>query len=148
VAAGAAWWPLARHVARADEAPYPNHPIRAVPFGTAGGPIDGISRIYGDKLQQRWGQPVVVDPRPGASGVIAANAVAKAAPAGYTWLVTLPLTHINEAILHANLPYDPVRDLGLRSANPRCRATRRWRHWRATSSSRPTTAASAAAGRP
>jgi tripartite-type tricarboxylate transporter receptor subunit TctC len=108
--AGALALPLGAGPVRADPAPYPSRPIRAVPFGTGGGPIDGITRIYGDKLQQRWGQPVIVDPRPGASGVLAANAVAKAPADGYTLLFTLPLTHINEAILRPNLPYDPLRD--------------------------------------
>jgi len=108
LAAGAL--PVSLSALQAQGAPYPNRPIRAVPFGTGGGPIDGITRVYADKLQLRWGQPIVVDPRPGASGVIAANDVARAAPDGYTILFTLPLTHINEAILRAKLPYDPVRD--------------------------------------
>ena len=89
---------------------YPNHLIRIVPFGTAGGPIDSISRIYAEKLQQRWGQPLIVEAKPGASGTLAADAVAKAAPDGYTILVTLPLTHINNAILQTKLPYDPLKD--------------------------------------
>ena len=66
----------APHVARAQT--FPNHVIRIVPFGTAGGPIDSIARLYGEKLKARWGQPVVVDAKPGASGTLAADAVAKA----------------------------------------------------------------------
>lgn len=89
---------------------FPTRPVRIIPFGTAGGPIDTLSRIYGDKLQQRWSQPIVVESKPGASGILAADAVAKAAPDGYTVLVTLPLTHINNAILQPKLPYDPLRD--------------------------------------
>ena len=89
---------------------FPTRAVRIIPFGTAGGPIDTLSRIYGDKLQQRWSQPIVVEPKPGASGILAADAVAKAAPDGYTVLVTLPLTHINNAILQPRLPYDPLRD--------------------------------------
>lgn len=88
---------------------FPNRPLKIVPFGTAGGPIDTLARIYGDKLQQRWGQPIVVETRPGASGIIAADYVAKAAPDGYTVMMTLPLTHVNNAILQAKLPYDPVK---------------------------------------
>lgn len=89
---------------------FPNRPIRIVPFGTAGGPIDGIARAYGDKLQARWGQAIVVDAKPGASGVIAADFVAKSPPDGHTVMVTLPLTHVNVPILNPRLPYDPVRD--------------------------------------
>lgn len=95
--------------ARAQGA-FPSRPIRIVPFGTAGGPIDTLARVYGDKLAARFGQPVVVDAKPGASGIIAADFVAKAAPDGHTVLFTLPLTHVNNAILHAKLPYHPVND--------------------------------------
>ncbi|MDB5820300.1 MAG: tripartite tricarboxylate transporter substrate binding protein, partial [Rhizobacter sp.] len=80
--------------AQATAADFPNHLVRIVPFGAGGGPIDGISRIYAEKLQQRFGQPIIVDARPGASGTIAADYVAKSAPDGYTILITLPLTHI------------------------------------------------------
>ena len=62
---GAATW--------AQDAAYPSRPIRIVPFGTAGGPIDIIARLYGERLTQRWGQPVVVDAKPGASGILAAD---------------------------------------------------------------------------
>lgn len=89
---------------------FPSRPLRIVPFGTSGGPIDTLARVYGEKLQQRWGQPVVIDPRPGASGIIAADFVAKAAPDGHTVMMTLPLTHVNNAILQDKLPYDPVKD--------------------------------------
>ncbi|MDR1968803.1 MAG: tripartite tricarboxylate transporter substrate binding protein [Burkholderiaceae bacterium] len=84
--------------------------MHILPFGAAGGPVDALARIYADKLQQRWGQSVLVEPKPGASGVIAADAVAKAAPDGYTVMFTLPLTHIHNAILQPKLPYDPVKD--------------------------------------
>lgn len=89
---------------------FPSRPVKIVPFGTAGGPIDGIARIYGEKLQQRWGQPIIVEAKPGASGIVAADAVAKAPPDGYTVFLTLPLTHVNAAILNPKLPYDPVKD--------------------------------------
>jgi tripartite-type tricarboxylate transporter receptor subunit TctC len=90
--------------------PFPNKVIRIVPFGTGGGPIDTLARVYGEKLQQRWGQSVIVDAKPGASGIIAADFVAKAAPDGHTVMFTLPLTHVNNAILQPKLPYDPVKD--------------------------------------
>lgn len=94
----------------AQTGPFPNRPVRIVPFGTAGGPIDGLARAYGEKLQQRWGQSIIVDAKPGASGIIAADFVAKSAPDGHTVMMTLPLTHVNNAILQAKLPYDPVKD--------------------------------------
>ena len=89
---------------------FPARPIRIVPFGTAGGPIDTLARLYGDKLKARWGQPVIVEPRPGASGILAADYVAKAPPDGHTVLMTLSLTHINNAIIQPKLPYDPAKD--------------------------------------
>jgi tripartite-type tricarboxylate transporter receptor subunit TctC len=91
-------------------APFPDRVIRIIPFGTAGGPIDTLARVYADQLQHRWGQNVIVDPKPGASGIIAADFVAKAPPDGYTVLLTMPLTHVNNAILMPKLPYDPVKD--------------------------------------
>ena len=91
-------------------AAFPNRVIRIVPFGTAGGPIDTLARVYGEKLQQRWGQAAIIDAKPGASGIIAADFVAKAAPDGHTVMFTLPLTHVNVAILQPKLPYDPVKD--------------------------------------
>lgn len=95
---------------RAQTAAFPSRPIRLVPFGTAGGPIDTLARSYGEKLQARWGQAIIVDPKPGASGIIAADFVARSAPDGHTVMVTLPLTHVNVPILQSRVPYDPVRD--------------------------------------
>ncbi|MGJ7556272.1 Bug family tripartite tricarboxylate transporter substrate binding protein [Variovorax sp. RB3P1] len=89
---------------------FPNRVVRIVPFGSPGGPMDVIARIYAEKLKTRWSQPVIVEARPGASGTIAADTVAKAAPDGYTVLLTLPLTHINNVVLQPKLPYDPVKD--------------------------------------
>ena len=89
---------------------FPSKVIRLVPFGAAGGPIDTLTRAYGEKLQKRWGQSVIVDTKPGASGIIAADFVAKSPPDGHTVMFTLPLTHVNNAILMPKLPYDPVAD--------------------------------------
>ncbi|MDM0034192.1 tripartite tricarboxylate transporter substrate binding protein [Variovorax sp. J22P271] len=89
---------------------FPSRAMKIIPFGSGGGPIDVIARVYAEKLKQRWGQPVIVDARPGASGTIAADAVAKAPPDGYTVLMTLSLTHINNVILQTRLPYDPLKD--------------------------------------
>jgi tripartite-type tricarboxylate transporter receptor subunit TctC len=96
--------------ARAQTGAFPSKLVRIVPFGSPGGPIEILSRTYADKLQQRWGQSVIVEAKPGASGILAADSVAKAPPDGHTVMFTLPLTHINNAILHPKLPYDPVKD--------------------------------------
>ncbi len=101
---------LAGGQALAQTPPFPSKVIRIVPFGTGGGPIDTLARVYAEKLQQRWGQPVIVDAKPGASGIIAADFVAKAPPDGHTVMFTLPLTHVNVPILQAKVPYDPFKD--------------------------------------
>lgn len=89
---------------------FPSRMVRIVPFGSAGAPIDTLARVYAEKLQPRWSQPFIVDAKPGASGIIAADYVAKAPADGHTVMFTLPLTHVNNAILQPKLPYDPVRD--------------------------------------
>lgn len=101
--------PFLHPVARAQSG-FPNRLVRIVPFGTAGGPIDTLARAYAERLQARWGQPFIVEAKPGASGIIAADFVAKAPPDGHTVLFTLPLTHVNVPILQSKVPYDPVRD--------------------------------------
>ena len=107
---GAGLAAIAAGPVRAQAPPFPDRLIRVVPFGSAGGPMDVIARFYGEKLKQRWGQPVIIDARPGASGTIAADYVAKAAPDGYTVMLTLPITHINNVVLQSRLPYDPLKD--------------------------------------
>lgn len=94
---------------RAQTPPFPSRLIRIVPFGTGGGPIDTIARVYAEKLAARWGQTVIVEPKPGASGIVAADSVAKSPPDGHTVFFTLPLTHVNVPILQ-KVPYDPARD--------------------------------------
>ncbi len=89
---------------------YPSKPIRLVIGYTPGGGNDLIGRIVAARLQEKLGQPVVVDNKPGAQSIVAAELVAKAAPDGYTLLMAPsgPLT-INPAV-YAKLPYDPVKD--------------------------------------
>lgn len=89
---------------------FPAKPVRIIPFGTAGGPIDTLARLYADKLRERWKQTVIVEPKPGASGTLAADTVARAPADGTTFLFTLSLTHINNVVLQKNIPYDPFRD--------------------------------------
>ena len=90
---------------------YPNKPVRVVVHNTPGSALDIVARRVGARLADQWGQPVVVDNRAGAGGVIATDAVAKAAPDGYTLLAGAdgPITIL--PALAASLPYDPRRDL-------------------------------------
>ena len=88
---------------------YPNKPIRIVVGFSAGSTTDILARTVGQKLNEAWGQPVVVDNRPGAGGVGASNAVATAAPDGYTLLV-VSAGHAASAAMYAKLPYDALND--------------------------------------
>ena len=88
---------------------YPAKSIRLVVAFSAGGTPDMLARMLGQKMGETWGQPVVIENRPGAGGTIAANIVAKAAPDGYTLLATSPGFTVSAA-LQPNLPYDPLKD--------------------------------------
>jgi tripartite-type tricarboxylate transporter receptor subunit TctC len=89
---------------------YPAKPIRLVVPFPAGGSLDVVARAIGQKLTEAWGQPVVIDNRPGAGGNIGADLVAKAAPDGYTILEGALSTHAVNVSLYSKMPYDPVRD--------------------------------------
>lgn len=88
---------------------YPNKPIRIVVPYPPGGFNDTLARTVGAKLQAAWGQPVVVDNRPGGGTVIGTDSVAKAPADGYTLLVTPFAFAVNQSLLK-KLPYDPVKD--------------------------------------
>ena len=76
--------------ARAAEQPYPSRPVRLIVANTPGGAPDVVARLVATKLTELWGQSIVVDNRPGATGLIAADALARAAPDGYTlWINTM-----------------------------------------------------------
>ncbi len=94
--------------ARADD--YPSQPVRIVVPGAAGGVLDIAVRKISDKLSRSLGQPVIVDNRPGANGFIAAEAVAKAKPDGYTVLLAAVSHLCTNQSLFSNMPYHPVRD--------------------------------------
>jgi tripartite-type tricarboxylate transporter receptor subunit TctC len=89
---------------------YPNRPIRLIVTVPPGGAADFIARLVGGKISESVGQPVLVENRGGAGGTIAADAVAKAAPDGYTLLQNSITTHGVGPHLYAKLPYDPVKD--------------------------------------
>ena len=89
---------------------YPNKPIKIVVPFPAGGTSDVLARIFGQKMTEHWGQPVVVENRPGASGNLGADQVAKSAPDGYTLLLATSSTHSIGPNLNPKMPYDAVRD--------------------------------------
>ncbi len=92
------------------QAPYPNKTIRLVVPNPAGGLPDTVARLFAQRLGERLGQPVMVDNKPGANGVVAAQALATAPADGYTYLVTDgSMFSINPAI-YKNLSYDYQRD--------------------------------------
>ncbi|MET0542326.1 MAG: tripartite tricarboxylate transporter substrate binding protein [Variovorax sp.] len=92
---------------------WPSRPIRIVVPYPPGGATDNIGRIVGDKLTARLGQPVIVDNKGGAGGIVGTDAVAKAAPDGYTLLVALTTSMLTNQFLYESLPYNPQRDLAL-----------------------------------
>ncbi len=88
---------------------YPNQPVRIVVPFAAGGAVDTVARVVGQKMSESLGQPVVIENKPGAGGNLAADTVARAAPDGYTMLLTTNGHAISPA-LYRTLPFDPVKD--------------------------------------
>jgi tripartite-type tricarboxylate transporter receptor subunit TctC len=88
---------------------YPDKPIRVIVPFAAGGPTDIVARLIAQKLSESWGQQIYVENVAGASGNIGTRAVARAAPDGYTVLVTTSGFVVNPS-LYANIPYDPFKD--------------------------------------
>src|SRR5436190_10275386 len=96
------------HAARADD--YPSRTVTVVVPFPAGGSVDGVARILVQKLNETAGQHFIVENRAGgASGIVGANAVAKAAPDGYTLLLSASV-HVINPFLYKNVPYDVTRD--------------------------------------
>lgn len=89
---------------------FPNKPIRIVVPSAPGDGSDIMARAIGQKLQEAWGQPVVVDNRLGAGGRIGSELAAKAAPDGYTWIMANAGSHGINAAVYSNLPFDVERD--------------------------------------
>ena len=96
-------------VGNAGAQPYPSKPIRMVVPFPAGGGIDSVARVISPRMSEGLGQSIVIDNRAGASGTIGTEAVAKAAPDGYTLLATFS-SHSQNALLYSKLGYDTVRD--------------------------------------
>ncbi|MCZ2496800.1 tripartite tricarboxylate transporter substrate binding protein [Xylophilus sp. Kf1] len=99
--------------ASARPAAWPVKPIRLVVPFNAGGATDIIARTLGEALSRRVGQPVVVDNRGGAAGILGSDAVAKSAPDGHTLMVSLSTSMLINQFLYTRLPYDPAKDFTL-----------------------------------
>jgi tripartite-type tricarboxylate transporter receptor subunit TctC len=97
----------------ADAASYPNHTVRVVVPFPPGGPADLIARFVAQKLAEDWGQPVVIENRPGGNTAPAAQTVARATPDGYTLFVPMDTTMVMNRFVMPNLPYDPLKDFAL-----------------------------------
>src|SRR3954451_5309100 len=88
---------------------YPTRPIRVVDPFSPGGSTEAQARAVGVKLTEAWGQPVVIDARPGAGSSLGSQLVAQAAPDGYTLLVN-NVGLVTSAIIAKKPPFDPLRD--------------------------------------
>jgi tripartite-type tricarboxylate transporter receptor subunit TctC len=97
-------------VAASAQSDWPNRPLRwVVPFAP-GGPTDAISRVLSARLGESLGQSVVIENRSGASGAIGSEAVARAAPDGYTVVFGTQSTHASNLVFFPNMAFDPIRD--------------------------------------
>ena len=106
-----AFAPAAAQTAAIDAAKdFPNRSIHIVVPFPAGGPADVAARLLAQRMQEDWGQPVIVENRPGGNTVIGALAVAKAAPDGYTLLMAIDSTLVMNQFLYKSLAYDPIND--------------------------------------
>jgi tripartite-type tricarboxylate transporter receptor subunit TctC len=88
---------------------YPEKPIKIIVPFPAGGSVDILGRVIGQRMQENWGQPVVVETRAGASTMIGTAAAAKADPDGYTLIIVVS-NHATNPALRANMPYDAFKD--------------------------------------
>jgi tripartite-type tricarboxylate transporter receptor subunit TctC len=95
--------------AQEDSAKYPSKPIHIIVGFAAGGGNDIIARVFGQKLSESLGQPVIVENKPGGGAIVATEYVAKSPPDGYTLLMSASGISINPAV-YAKLPYDAVND--------------------------------------
>ena len=90
---------------------YPSRPIKLITPFSAGGAIDVLCRVIGERLAQRLGQNVLVESIPGANTIVGTQALVRAAPDGHTFMITTMSTSVNNRILYSKLPYDVEKDL-------------------------------------
>jgi tripartite-type tricarboxylate transporter receptor subunit TctC len=107
-ASAAALGPLAARAQTVE--PWPSRPIRILVGFAPGGSSDVVARLLAQRIQPLLGQPVVVENRVGAGGLVAAEAVARGTPDGYTWLL-IPSGHASQAAMLRKMPFDPVDGL-------------------------------------
>ncbi len=93
------------------QASWPTRPVRVVVPAPAGSSLDIIARLLADKLKDRWGQPVVVENKPGAGGMLGVDVAAKAAPDGHTLAVGFNGPIAFGPFMYKKMPYDPAKDL-------------------------------------
>ncbi len=111
-------WPIAALLStllvstsiHAQQSEWPSRPVNIVVPYTPGGGTDTVTRLLAERLSKLWGQPVVIENKPGGSSIIGTSNVVRSPPDGYRLLSTVPVTVQNVA-LRKNLPYDTVRDL-------------------------------------
>ena len=102
---------LVTFAAQAPAQPYPAKPVRLVVPWAPGGTTDILARILGQKMSEKWGQPVLVENRGGAAGNIGTEAAVRAPADGYTLLLGTMSTHAMNQFLYTAMTFDPVRDL-------------------------------------
>lgn len=88
---------------------YPAKPVKVIVPYPAGGVVDIMARLIAERISASWGQQVIVEPRPGANGMIGTELVLNSPPDGYTWLLA-STSHVSNAALYPDLRWDPVRD--------------------------------------
>jgi tripartite-type tricarboxylate transporter receptor subunit TctC len=89
---------------------WPTRPVKIIVPLSPGGTADAVARLLSDKLSAAWGHPVVVDNKPGGSGIIGTDALAKSAPDGYTLGIGTINTHITNQFVYSKIPYDTEKD--------------------------------------
>ncbi len=110
VLAGLTGGAAAQSVIDAEAKPYPSRAIRIIVPFPPGGPADIVTRFVGQRMSEDFGQPVVIENRPGGNTAIGAQVAARAAPDGYTLFVPMDTTLVMNPLVTPNLPYDPQKD--------------------------------------